>query len=58
MATGTAEREAEPGGARGIDAVDDVFDAPFFRDQSPFAIDAMIAVETCGDELGVAWLRQ
>jgi hypothetical protein len=51
VAAGAAEGEAHPGGASGVDAVDDVFDAPFLVDDAAFAVDAVVAMEAGGDDL-------
>ena len=51
VAAGAAEGETHPGGAGGVDAVDDVFDAPFLVDDAAFAVDAMVAMEAGGDDL-------
>ena len=50
MAAGTADREAEPGLAGRLDAIDDRLHPPLLGDDPPFAVDPVVAVETGGDD--------
>ena len=50
VAAGTADREAEPGLAGRLDAIDDRLHPPLLGDDSPFAVDPVVAVETGGDD--------
>ena len=55
MAAGTAQRQSHPGGTGGFHAINDGFDAPFFGNAAAFIGDAMIPIETAGDELRLGW---
>ena len=46
VATSTADRQTQPDGGGRLNAINDIFDAEFFRDDSPFGISTMIAVES------------
>ena len=50
VATGTADRKAEPGLAGRLDAIDDRLHPPLLGDDPPFAIDPVIAVKAGGDD--------
>ena len=51
VAACAAKCHPKPDSAGRFDAVDDGFDAPFFRDYAAFGIDAVITVEPGGDDL-------
>ena len=51
VAAAAIEREREPREAGGLDAVDDVLDAPFLGDEAALAVDAVVAMKACGDGL-------
>ena len=51
VATGAIEGEAEPDSRRGLDAVEDVFDARFLGDATALAVEHVVAVETARDFL-------
>ena len=51
VAAVTSEREAEPDGRGGLDAIEDIFDASLFGDAAALAVEHIIAVKTAGDFL-------
>ena len=51
VAAGAADGEAHPNDACGLGAVGDVFDPVFLWNDAPFAISAVVTVETGGDDL-------
>ena len=51
VAAGAADRQAEPDGGGGLDAVDDVLDGVLLGDDAALGVAAMVAVEAGGDLL-------
>ena len=58
VAAGAAGGEPKPCEACGFNPVDNCLDAPFFSDQPAFAVEAVIALETGGNELFLGGIRQ
>ena len=57
VAAGAAERQAQPDGRGGLDAIDDVLDGVLLGDDAPLAVAAMVAVEPGRDLLVERWRR-
>ena len=51
VAAGAADREGHPGLPGGLDAVDHGLHPPLLRDDAPFAVEPMVAVEARGHDL-------
>ena len=51
VAAVAGEREAEPDGRGGLDAIEDIFDAGLFGDAAALAVEHIIAVKPAGDFL-------
>ena len=59
VVTATAiQCQPQPGHAGRLDAVDNGFDSPFFGDDSPFAVQSMIAIEAGRHDLCSGRVRQ
>ena len=49
--------QAEPGGARRVDAIKEIDKSLLFRDRPTFAVEQMVAVEAAGDPLPLSCVR-
>ena len=58
VAAAAVERQRHPGRAGGLQAVDDRFDEPLLDDATALAVEAVVAVEARGDDLGFQRVRQ
>ena len=58
VALGAADGQAEPDGARGVDAVDDVGGLVLGGDRAALVVDHVVAVEPAGDLLLERGVRQ
>ena len=58
MALGTTDRQAEPGGAGGVGAIDGSFDAELLRVGAAFLVERCVAMEAGRDDLILRGIRQ